>query len=74
MMMKHMSEKKKATGEVCVFSGGKTAENGNASAQRSTLQGAKHLKIERCVTFFGSLKKLFLNLHKMCLLMVVLLS
>ena len=28
--------KKMATGEVCVFSGGKTAENGSASAQRST--------------------------------------
>ena len=31
-----MSVKKLATGEVCVFSGGKTAENGSASAQRLT--------------------------------------
>ena len=47
-----MSVKKIATDEVCVFSGGKTVENGSVSAQRSTWQGAKHLKIERCVSFF----------------------
>ena len=29
-----MSVKKMATGEVCLFSGSKTAENGSASAQR----------------------------------------
>ena len=40
------------TDEVCVFSRGKTAKNGSVSAQRSTWQGAKHLKIERCVSFF----------------------
>ena len=52
MMRKHMSVKKMATDEVCVFSRGKTAENGSVSAQRSTCQGATHLKIERCVPFF----------------------
>ena len=31
-----MSGKKMTTGEVCVFSGGKTAEKGSASAQRFT--------------------------------------
>ena len=36
----------------CVFSRGKTTENGSVSAQRSTGQGAKHLKIERCVSIF----------------------
>ena len=52
---------KMATDEVCVFSRGKTAENGSVSAQRSTWQGAKHLKIERCVSIFWSLKKKFLK-------------
>ena len=52
---------KNATDEVCVFSRGKTAENGSVSAQRSTWQGAKHLKIERCASFFWSLKKRFLK-------------
>ena len=45
----------------CVFSRGKTTENGSVSAQRSTGQGAKHLKIERCVSIFWSLKKIFLK-------------
>ena len=58
MMRKLMSVKKIATDEVCVFSGGTTAENGSLSTQRSTWQGAKHLKIERCVSFFWCLKKI----------------
>ena len=66
--------KKMASDEVCVFSRGKTAEKGSVSAQRSTWQRAKHLKIERCVSIFWSLKKKLWNLHKICLLMVVLLS
>ena len=45
---------KMASDEVCVFSRGKTAEKGSVSAQRSTWQGAKHLKIERCVSVFWS--------------------
>ena len=52
---------KMATDEVCVFCRGKTAENGSVSAQRSTWQGAKHLKIERCVSIFWTLKKFFLK-------------
>ena len=66
--------KKMASDEVCVFSRGKTAEKGSVSAQRSTWQSAKYLKIERCVSIFWSLKKQLWNLHKICLLMVVLLS
>ena len=54
-------EKKMASDEVCVFSRGKTAENGSVSAQRSTSQGAKHLKIERRVSIFASLKKHFMK-------------
>ena len=53
-----MSVKKMASDEVCVFSRGKAAENG-VSAQRSTSQGAKHLKTERCVSIFASLKKFY---------------
>ena len=64
--------KKMATDEVCVFSRGKTAENGSVSAQRSTWQGAKHLKLERVFFFFDLCKTFFWNLHKICLLMVVL--
>ena len=68
--------KKMASDEVCVFSRGKTAEKGSVSAQRSTWQRAKHLKIERCVSIFWSLKKIFFDIYrdKICLLMVVLLS
>ena len=36
MIRKDMSVKKMATDEVCVFSRGKTGENGSVSAQRST--------------------------------------
>ena len=36
MMRKHMSVKKMANDEVCVFSRDKTAEKGSVSAQRST--------------------------------------
>ena len=54
-----MSVKKMASDEVCVFSRGKAAENGSVSAQRSTSQGAKHLKTERCVSIFASLKKFY---------------
>ena len=43
---------------------------GSVSAQRSTWQGAKHLKIKRCVSIFWS----FWNLNKIGFLMVVLLS
>ena len=72
MMRKHMSVKKMATDENCVFSRDKTAENGSISAQRSTWQGAKNLKIERCVSIFWCLKNIFFwNLHKICLLMAV---
>ena len=46
-----------------VFSGGKTAENGSVSAQRSTWEGAKHLKIERCVSSFWPLKKVFFEIY-----------
>ena len=63
-LRKHMSVKKKmATNEVCVFSRGKTAENESVSAQRCTWQGAKHLKIERCVSIFWSLKKIFFEIY-----------
>ena len=55
--------KKLATDEVCVFSRGKTAENRSVSAQRSTWQGAKHLKIKRCVSIFWSLKKIFFEIY-----------
>ena len=48
---------KMATDEVCVFSRGKTAENGSVSAQRSTWQGAKHLTIEGVFQFFDFWKK-----------------
>ena len=61
MMRKHMSVKKMAADEVCVFPRGKTAENGSVSAQRSTWQGPKHLKIERCVSFLWYLQKIFLK-------------
>ena len=61
MMRKHMSVKKMVTDEVCVFSRGKTAKNGSVSAQRSTWQGAKHLKIERCVSIFLIFVKNFLK-------------
>ena len=47
-----MRVKTMATDEICVFSKGKTAENGSVSAQRSTLQGAKNLKIKRSVSIF----------------------
>ena len=57
MMRKPMSVKKMATDEVCAFSRGKTAENGSVSAQRSTWQGAKHLKIEGVFLIFE--KKIF---------------
>ena len=57
-----------------VFSKGKTTENGSVSAQRSTWRGAKHMKIEGVFQFFDLWKKYFWNLHKICLLMVVLLS
>ena len=40
-----------------------TAENGSVSAQRSICQGAKHLKIERCVLFFWSLKNFFFEMY-----------
>ena len=63
-LRKHMSVKKKmATDEVCVFSRGKTAENESVSAQRCTWQGAKHLKIERCVSIFWSLKKFVFEIY-----------
>ena len=52
---------KMATGEVCVFSRGKTAENGSVSAQRSTWQGAKYLTIEGVFQFFDFWKKNFLK-------------
>ena len=58
-----MSVKQMATDEVCVFSGGKKADNGNVSAQRSTWPGVKHLKIERGVSFFWSLKTFFLEIY-----------
>ena len=52
-----------------VFSRGNTTENGSVSAQRSTWQGAKHLKIEGLCQFFDIWKNCFRNLHKICLLM-----
>ena len=58
----------------CVFSRGKTTENGSVSYQRSTWQGTKHLKIEGVFQFFDLWNNYFWNLHKICLLMVVLLS
>ena len=56
----------------CVFSRGKTTENGSVSAQRSTWQGAKHLKVKGVCQFFDLCKNVFWNLHKIWLLMVVL--
>ena len=53
----------------CVFSRGNTTENGSVSAQRSTWQGAKHLKIEGLCQFFDIWKNCFRNLHKIRLLM-----
>ena len=50
---------KMATDEVCVFSRGKTAENGSVSAQRSTWEGAKYLTIECGFQFFDFWKKKF---------------
>ena len=58
----------------CVFSRGKTTENGSVSSQRSTWQSPKYLKIEGVFQFFDLWKNYFWNLHKICLLMVVLLS
>ena len=48
----HECKKKWQPMKFCVFSRGKTTENGSVSAQRSTGQGAKHLKIERFVSIF----------------------
>ena len=62
--------KKMASDKVCVFSRGKTAEKGSVSAQRSTWQSTKHLKIERSVSISWSLKKKLCNLHKIFLLMI----
>ena len=63
LMRKLMSVKKMATDEVCVFSRGKTAENGSVSAQRSTWEGAKHLMIERCVSFFLIFEKKIFEIY-----------
>ena len=58
-MRKHMSVKKMATDEVCVFSRGKTVENGSVSPQTSTWQGAKHEDRKVCFNFWIFEKKLF---------------
>ena len=42
-----------------VFSRGKTTENGSVSAQRSTWQGTKHLKVEGVFQFFNLWKNYF---------------
>ena len=57
---------------VCAFLGGKTTEHKSCSAQRNARQGAKHLKKEGEFQFSDPWKQFFWNLHKICLLMVVL--
>ena len=55
----HECEKKWQPMKFCVFSRGKTTENGSVSARRSTWQGAKHLKIKGVCQFFDLGKKCF---------------
>ena len=51
----------------CVFCRGKTTENGSVSSKRSTWLSAKHLKVEDVCQFLDVWKKIFWNLHKICL-------
>ena len=58
---------------VCAFLGGKTTAHESFSAQRNAGQGAKHLKKEGEFQFSDPWKKCFWNLHKICVLVVVVL-
>ena len=64
MIRMHISGKNWQPMKFCVFSRGKTTENGSA----------KHLKREGVCQLFDLWKKYFLNLHKIFLLTMVLLS
>ena len=71
-MRNHGCEEKYRPMNVCAFLGGKTTEHKSCSAQRNARQGAKHLKKEGEFQFSDPWKQFFWNLHKICLLMVVL--
>ena len=71
-MRNHGCEEKCRPMNVCAFLGGKTTEHKSCSAQRNARQGAKHLKKEGEFQFSDPWKQFFWNLHKICLLMVVL--